>query len=523
MNLGMNGSGIFGDFGIFPMMPITVPGEEPLFDEAEGQEEKNYLQKGEKILTLLRERESRPFLKDTVLEMVKKRWELTQNAAAKKIGETLEVEFLSFLKSSPVNPEELEEACAFLQTKLPAGVSLLVEDRLRERSLANSLCEYRNKEVVNLRYGYEDVVLPVGAPFKKKFEGGCRFKSERTMPLVNTRIFTRFMGEMYLRNYLLQTLRKLRAGGSEKYRSHRVIGYLQERERSRRGFNESYPCMKQEIDESYRSTESYFRMLLFYPETPEAEKAVLYIGVWDLQDVLWRLKEDYESRRREARMERELSKDHALSFQDKKNIPYKTVRAMRNSGFNDFFGYVEFDELCDLSLTEEIFREYRAFAEELGISKYPEVSLRFRRLGNHKASGLYYPALKCLCVDLRSPKSMVHEVGHMIDYHLDHISITYEFQPVYKKYEELLRGEMNKDKSVSAVLKGKSKYNLEYYLQETEVFARCFEMYVVHVRQIDNSLCRPESFAYPKDDKLIELIRKFYDGILVIGEMEEKA
>ena len=215
-------------------------------------------------------------------------------------------------------------------------------------------------------------------------------------------------------------------------------------------------------------------------------------------------------------MERVLSGDYARSFQTKKNIPGKCVSAMARSGFNRYFGYVEFDEECDLSLMEELFREYDAFTKELSINSFPEVSLRFRKLGNHKATGLYYYTLKCLCVDVRYPGAFVHEVGHAIDYHLDHISDKFAFSKVAERYESLLKEYVAKGKKEEiAVLKGKTKYNLQYYLMPTEIFARCFEMYVVRIRKIDNSLCKPESgFAYPEDEKLMYLITSFFDEIL---------
>ena len=245
--------------------------------------------------------------------------------------------------------------------------------------------------------------------------------------------------------------------------------------------------------------------------------AVLDISIYDVQEILWELRKDYMMRKEESRMDKEISHEHARSFQTKKNIPQKCVRAMRKSGFNDYFGYVEFDEECELKLMEELYREYKAFAKEIGLGEYPEVSLRFRKLGNHKASGLYYYVLKCLCVDVRSPGSMVHEVGHMIDYHMDHISIKYSFRKIFERYEWLLNEYMRKaDKEVADVLKGNTKYNLQYYLQPSEVFARCFEMYVVRIREIDNSLCKPNyGFAYPADEILMGYIKEFFDDILL--------
>jgi hypothetical protein len=65
------------------------------------------------------------------------------------------------------------------------------------------------------------------------------------------------------------------------------------------------------------------------------------------------------------------------------------------------------------------------------------------------------------------------------------------------------------------VLQGKTKYNLAYYLQSTEVFARCFEIYLARIRKVDNSLLSPtKGFAYPEDEELEVLIESFYTTLI---------
>ena len=114
---------------------------------------------------------------------------------------------------------------------------------------------------------------------------------------------------------------------------------------------------------------------------------------------------------------------------------------------------------------------------------------------------------------------MAHEVGHMIDYHNGSLSKKYSFQKIYDRYEYLLKEYQKKgSETEKKVLKGSSKYNLKYYLQPTEVFARCFEMYVVRTRNIDNSLCRPGGFAYPEDEALMMLIKGYFDELFAVKE-----
>lgn len=517
MNLYTDETNIFGEFGIFgmPFLMFDETGTEPGLKESGGLqiEEVNYLQKGEKILSLLREKKQKdPFVADNVMEMVKGRWELTQNTVAKKVGATLEKEFLSKLGEQSDLYESLLDACEMLRSHVLSLVEIRPECRERETALASVLCNQKERAVINVRYAEVDKVVPVGADFKRGRERGCKLRGDRGCYMYPAN-FKTLIGEMYLKKYVLEKLRSMKGacGSAEGYANLRVIGKLQARYMSGKRDTE-FTYLKEHMNSSMCS----YAILLFYPESEEAEYAALMLQPYELQSLLSALQDDYHKLKNEAKMEKELSGDYAKSFQTKKNIPQKCIKAMSQSGFNEYFGYVEFDEECDLSLMEELYREYRAFAVELGIQKYPEVSLRFRKLGNHKASGLYYYILKCLCVDVRSPGSMVHEVGHAIDYHLGHISAQYAFQSVYDRYEYLLSKYMKVSKGPQVeILKGKTKYNLQYYLMPTEVFARCFEMYVVRIRGIDNSLCKPEAgFAYPEDDKLREEIKVFFDRFL---------
>jgi hypothetical protein len=210
----------------------------------------------------------------------------------------------------------------------------------------------------------------------------------------------------------------------------------------------------------------------------------------------------------------QLNRERASVWQTKKNIPEKVVRAMGKSGFNDFFGYVEFDEECDLGKVTEIEREFRALNTVFNLSKQDAVSLRFRKLGNYKASGLYFPSISCLCVDLRMPSSMAHECLHMIDHVNGMLCRKPAFYPVECAYISAFEDAANKlaeSDPKKAALNGKSKYNREYYLQPMEIFARCGEIYLTRVLGVDNSLCVPgHGVEYPDDDALEAAVKEYF-------------
>lgn len=206
----------------------------------------------------------------------------------------------------------------------------------------------------------------------------------------------------------------------------------------------------------------------------------------------------------------------ARAFETKKNIPEKTVKAMEESEFNEYFGYVEFDEDVDLEKVSEIAKEFIAFKETyLPGADVKDNQIRFRKLGKHKALGLYYPSLKCLCVDINAPSSLIHEFGHLLDYKYEELSSKFNFYAIRKRYEKVVDAAMGDD----ARWNGNTKYNRDYYLRPTEIFARSFEIYMSRFMGLKNSILETpggyESFCYPSDEEYLQLIKIYFDELLV--------
>lgn len=122
------------------------------------------------------------------------------------------------------------------------------------------------------------------------------------------------------------------------------------------------------------------------------------------------------------------------------------------------------------------------------------------RLGKHKASGLYYPSLHTLCVDIRCPSSFVHEYFHMIDDQLGDLSLEVAFNRITVLYKEAFLRHMERlDESIKGTLNGKSKYNLQYFFRRAEIFARCGEIYFSSLLKVESSLIKPDlAYAYPE-------------------------
>lgn len=185
-------------------------------------------------------------------------------------------------------------------------------------------------------------------------------------------------------------------------------------------------------------------------------------------------------------LQREYEKDidkqtRASAWQTKKNINKDTRKIMESTSLNKYFQFVEIDNDVDLTLFSQFEKEMERMHDILPKAgdKLPE--LRLRKLGNHKALGLYVPNKNTIAIDFRDTndeiggvgiQSFVHEYGHALDYGTDNgrlLSMRDDFKPIVKRYRENLS------------LNGKGSYVAEkagYYTAPTEVFARAFELYM---------------------------------------------
>lgn len=170
--------------------------------------------------------------------------------------------------------------------------------------------------------------------------------------------------------------------------------------------------------------------------------------------------------------EKSQSGEYAKAFMTKKNITKQVQERMDNTIFRDNgFSFVEFDNDTDLEKLTQVEGEWLEVYPKLPKIKNITTDLRFRKLGKHKANGIYFPTQHCLSVDIRSVSSMIHEYAHLMDYELysDIISLRPEFRDIIKSYSY----EVDKLDKTSYVAKKKN-----YYTTPTEVFARGFELYI---------------------------------------------
>lgn len=215
---------------------------------------------------------------------------------------------------------------------------------------------------------------------------------------------------------------------------------------------------------------------------------------------------------------KEINSEVARAFETKKNIPQKTLDVMNNNKFLGDFSYVEIDQDTDLEKFKKIEEEYLR-VRTIFTNEIEKAELRFRKLGKHHALGLYYPQLKCMCVDISSPKSFMHELGHHIDYTYGEgqLSLGKKFYPLLKSYRNAYESYLENQDEENSYLKRKRGY----FLTPTEIFARSFEIYLVE-SGLKTSLLKSKddmtiNNGYPElDERFKKEIHRYFDDILDI-------
>lgn len=205
---------------------------------------------------------------------------------------------------------------------------------------------------------------------------------------------------------------------------------------------------------------------------------------------------------------------HARFFEEKKNIKLETQREMNRLGNTlvDHFKHVEIDNDIDLNKLSHVTQELKDTVALLPkVDDGDKAILRFRKLRNHNALGIFSPVNNTVAVDFRSDQngkiekgkgvtvglqSLIHEYGHYLDYNMKTDSITlssdYGFESILFNVQSWF------DKNWGSNEKN-MPFKRSYLTLPSEVFARAFEVYVSHCG-LDNSFIKDREMI---DDKSI--------------------
>lgn len=206
------------------------------------------------------------------------------------------------------------------------------------------------------------------------------------------------------------------------------------------------------------------------------------------------------------RAQRKYIKEHsgsvATAWMDKKNPDKTRQNMMENTKLNKVFSKVEIDNDVDPAEYADFEKSYTDAAKKLPpIPGDRKPELRIRKLGKHKATGVYFPHKNTICIDVRDSSAFVHEYGHYLDLTVqNNQSLQSDFRGIANSYK----------KNLTVPAGGKQ----DYYTTPTEIHSRLFEMYAHEKLGIDNRLVDPdkfERFDYEPMKKDPEMKQKAFD------------
>lgn len=197
----------------------------------------------------------------------------------------------------------------------------------------------------------------------------------------------------------------------------------------------------------------------------------------------------------------QLGMSHARFYQQKRNIKKENLKEMQrlSNSWSDYLAGVEIDNDVDLTKLHKLVPEITATLPLLPkASDGAKPILRFRKLQNHKALGMFTTFNNTIALDFREIngqpglQSFIHEYGHFLDYHSDSIALSLQ-DNFTNKIVSNVAVYLNECALQGEITVGKR--GLNYLLTPTEVFARAFELYVSHLGFNNSLIKKPELYA----------------------------
>jgi hypothetical protein len=203
----------------------------------------------------------------------------------------------------------------------------------------------------------------------------------------------------------------------------------------------------------------------------------------------------------------------AKTHERKKRRLRQIVALESGSPLRRFFtGGVEYDDRVDLIAISRFIDDFASFARALEVPRAwgQGVQIKFRRLGRHRADGLYYPEQAVLALDLKSMLSFAHEFGHLIDYRSAvadapgsealPLSRREGFQAVHALFVERIDARVEGDPRLA---KRTGRLTRGYFASPAECFARGFEQFVAEALE-EPSVLVAERKKYRDDPLFLE-------------------
>lgn len=244
-----------------------------------------------------------------------------------------------------------------------------------------------------------------------------------------------------------------------------------------------------------------------------------------LDFVMYHFMEAINEVEEKVKRNRDAMSDYARAFETKKHIKRTHEAKMKDNAFLKRYSYVEIDNDCDLEKFEKLEDE---FTKLIGSIPYPslEGSFRIKKLGKHRAAGIFFPHVNATIIDLNHVDSMIHEFAHSLDYQFKVgkkiLSECAEFKSILLSYrdevDEFVRENFNTEKLSDW---NKSSRGKRYFYTPTEIFARSMELYFFH-KGIQTSFLRESynSYYYPGSTSYLDQVNNYFNDLFQKEEFQ---
>lgn len=181
----------------------------------------------------------------------------------------------------------------------------------------------------------------------------------------------------------------------------------------------------------------------------------------------------------------------ARAWEQKKLQDRDLLHLASVSPLNAYFTHIEIDQSVCATEWQDFEGQVLEALKVLPWSKELAPVLRVRKLGRHKANGIYFPHVNTIAVDVRTSAAFIHEYSHYVDLALNNsFSTTKPFAEIVAKY----RAQLELPEALDTVRKR------AYYTTPTEIFARASEVYHYYqdsqTRLINNEAIEANRFDY---------------------------
>ena len=193
--------------------------------------------------------------------------------------------------------------------------------------------------------------------------------------------------------------------------------------------------------------------------------------------------------------------DNVVKLMEKRPEFKDVVDKLEKSKYHDYF---ELDsEFVRKKDSIDYLNKFADALESIDIPVNQKTTLRWRKLGNYHASGIYFKSHTLIAEDFRYLRSYIHELTH-------HIDLSSQYNKMGRdKLVSMMRGyfhkRMKEDTSVRNIIEPKK----DYYLSDTELIARGGEVaYLLMLGRYDEVKRDYNDGKINKD----EFIQKLYDN-----------